>query len=99
MWNCPRPNIELVSLVLAGEFLSTVPPGKSMVLFLITPPPKLFGMENRAWKIQPPVLAIHCNSSGTSTSVNWKGRGSIVIKCYIFKENYFRSNNWILLAH
>jgi len=38
-------------------------------------------------------------SRNTSTSVNWKGGGSIVIKCYIFKENYFRSNNWVLLAH
>ena len=29
MWNLPRPDIELVSLALAGEFLSSVPPGKS----------------------------------------------------------------------
>ena len=29
MWDLPGPGIELVSLALAGRFLSTAPPGKS----------------------------------------------------------------------
>lgn len=29
MWNLPRPGVELVSLALAGTFLSTAPLGKS----------------------------------------------------------------------
>ena len=29
MWDLPGPGIELVSLALAGGFLTTVPPGKS----------------------------------------------------------------------
>ena len=34
MWNLPRSGIELVSLALAGEFLTTSPPGKSCLQFL-----------------------------------------------------------------
>ena len=30
MWNLPGPGIEPVSSTLAGGFLSTVPPGKSL---------------------------------------------------------------------
>ena len=30
MWGLPRPEIKLMSPALAGEFLSTVPPGKSL---------------------------------------------------------------------
>ena len=33
MWNLPGPGIEPVSSVLAGEFLSTVPPGKCPSFF------------------------------------------------------------------
>ena len=32
MWSLPGPGIELVSLALAGGFLSTVPPGKSWII-------------------------------------------------------------------
>ena len=32
MWGLPRPGIKLVSLELAGGFLSTVPPGKSWII-------------------------------------------------------------------
>ena len=34
MWNLSRPGIELMSPALAGEFLSTVPPGKSHTVSL-----------------------------------------------------------------
>ena len=34
MWNLPKPGIEPVSPVLAGGFLSTVPPGKFNRTFL-----------------------------------------------------------------
>ena len=34
MWNLSRPGIELMSPALAGEFLSTVPPGKSYTVSL-----------------------------------------------------------------
>ena len=34
MWDLPGPGIEPVSLALAGGFLTTVPPGKSHVLFI-----------------------------------------------------------------
>ena len=33
-WNLPRPGIELMSLALAGGFLSTAPPGKSSMVTL-----------------------------------------------------------------
>ena len=33
MWNLPRPGIERASLTLAGEFLTTGPPGKSASIF------------------------------------------------------------------
>ena len=33
------------------------------------PPQKLFRMENRAWKIQPHVLAVHCHSPRTQALV------------------------------
>ena len=32
MWDLPGPGIEPVSLALAGRFLTTVPPGKSLIL-------------------------------------------------------------------
>ena len=35
MWDLPRPGIEPVSPVLADRFLSTVPPRKSRLSFLI----------------------------------------------------------------
>ena len=35
MWNLPGPGIKLVSLALAGGFLSTVPPGSPRVAFFI----------------------------------------------------------------
>ena len=35
MWDLPQPGLEPMSPALAGEFLSTVPPGKSEALFLI----------------------------------------------------------------
>ena len=34
MWDLPRPGIEPVSPALAGGFLSTAPPGKSLLLVL-----------------------------------------------------------------
>ena len=34
-WNLPRPRTELVSPTLAGRFLSTMPPGKSLLVFLL----------------------------------------------------------------
>ena len=34
MWDLPRPGIEPVSPALAGKFLTTVPPGKSLVLII-----------------------------------------------------------------
>ena len=34
MWDLPRPGIEPMSPALAGRFLTTVPPGKSLYLFL-----------------------------------------------------------------
>lgn len=34
-WNLPRPRTEPVSPTLAGRFLSTVPPGKSLLVFLL----------------------------------------------------------------
>ena len=33
MWNLPRPGLEPTSPALAGGFLTTVPPGKSLVFF------------------------------------------------------------------
>ena len=33
MWDLPGPRIEPVSPALAGRFLTTVPPGKSLMLF------------------------------------------------------------------
>ena len=35
MWDLPGPGLEPVSLVLAGRFLTTAPPGKSNFPFLI----------------------------------------------------------------
>ena len=34
-WNLPRPRTESASPTLAGRFLSTVPPGKSLLVFLL----------------------------------------------------------------
>ena len=34
MWNLPGPGVKPVSHALAGRFLSTVPPGKSLLEFL-----------------------------------------------------------------
>ena len=34
MWNLPGPRIELISPALVGGFLSTVPPGKSSLIYL-----------------------------------------------------------------
>ena len=34
MWDLPRPGIKPVSPALAGGFVTTEPPGKSLVLFL-----------------------------------------------------------------
>ena len=65
------------------------------------PPPKKI-IQNGKQSLENSASCVSCTlsfSQNTSTSVNWKGGGSIVIKCYIFKENYFRSNNWVLLAH
>ena len=39
MWNHPEPGTEPISLTLAGRFLSTVPPGKSLPLHLSWSPP------------------------------------------------------------
>ena len=36
MWDLPRPGLKPVSPALAGEFLTTVPPGKSLCSFLGT---------------------------------------------------------------
>ena len=36
MWDLPRPGLEPVSPSLAGGFLTTVPPGKSLVHQLLT---------------------------------------------------------------
>ena len=33
MWDLPGPEIELVSPAFAGGFLTTVPPGKSLIMF------------------------------------------------------------------
>ena len=33
MWNLPRPGVRPVSPALSGRFLSTVPPGKSLLIF------------------------------------------------------------------
>ena len=65
-------------------------------------PPKKKIIQNGNQNLENSASCVSCTlsfSRNTSTSVNWKGGGSIVIKCYIFKENYFRSNNWVLLAH
>ena len=35
MWDLPGPGLEAVSPALAGWFLTTVPPGKSQILFEI----------------------------------------------------------------
>ena len=35
MWDLPRPGLEPMSLVLAGGFLTTAPPGKSRLILLI----------------------------------------------------------------
>ena len=34
MWNCPRPGIRPMSPALAGNFLTTEPPGKSKICFV-----------------------------------------------------------------
>ena len=34
MWDLPRPGLEPVSPALAGRFLTTAPPGKSLISFL-----------------------------------------------------------------
>ena len=31
MWDLPGPGLELLSLALAGGFLTTAPPGKSLI--------------------------------------------------------------------
>ena len=36
MWDLPRPGLEPVSLELAGEFLTTAPPGKPLFVFLFS---------------------------------------------------------------
>ena len=41
MWNLPGPGIEPVSSALAGGFLSTVPPGKSLEGLLRVPAPEV----------------------------------------------------------
>ena len=35
MWNLPRPGIEPMTPALAGRFLTTGPPGKSLIVVLI----------------------------------------------------------------
>ena len=35
MWDLPRPGIEPMSPALAGGFLTTVPPRKSLVTFIV----------------------------------------------------------------
>ena len=35
MWDLPGPGLELVSPALAGGFLTTAPPGKSLFFFLV----------------------------------------------------------------
>ena len=45
MWDLPGPEIEPVSPALAGGFLTTVPPGKSLKGIFFTVRPKLpFGL-------------------------------------------------------
>ena len=41
MWDLPRPGIETASPALAGGFLTTVPPGKSLAALLV---PKAFAV-------------------------------------------------------
>ena len=48
MWGLPGPGLEPVFLALAGEFLTTVPPGKFLVLNLDSKSPILFQTQSRS---------------------------------------------------
>ena len=76
MWDLPRPGIEPVSLALAGRFLSTVPPGKSLFLLplITTPPPPLPPHHNRH---KPPRL---------------QGLAVLVYKLYILRIYLYTKN-------
>ena len=45
MWNLPGPGIEPMSPALAGEFLTTGPPGKSLCQILDSNVLRIFGVE------------------------------------------------------
>ena len=47
MWNLPELGIQLMSLALAGGFLSTVPPGQSIHTWLIN----ILGFAGRALSV------------------------------------------------
>ena len=40
MWDLPGPGLEPVSRALAGRFLTTAPPGKSLITYVFLIPPK-----------------------------------------------------------
>ena len=64
VWDLPGPRIELMSLALAGRFLSTVPPGKSGYELMIS---ALFCM----WDICPKYIEITCGWANNQILKYW----------------------------
>ena len=58
MWNLPGPGIELMSLALASEFLTTGPPGKSKLPFFFTTFPSETELESMDLASLPYVLCL-----------------------------------------
>ena len=79
MWDLPGPGLELMSPALAGGFLTTVPPGKSPILFL-------FMAEEYPTVYMYHIFFIHSSVDGhlTENPSKLSGRPNILSPFYLF---------------
>ena len=70
MWDLPRPGLEPVSPALAGRFLTTAPPGKSLKIYF-----------KRRTKKLPEDLSPHSSSRFTNTNKQIKAQSKTPYLC------------------
>ena len=80
MWDLPRPGLEPMSSALAGRFLTTAPPGKS----LDAPPPPLFKNIAQALLPSVPWIFISLPTCSCFSCLEWKKKKKpqTLFRCY-----------------